>query len=122
MVTEKDTLTFVIPDSHPEAGVKITKEFTWDRAETEPEAVASLAVRASKNDKAAAKWSWLSLYNNAVKAGARSNAFAALSASYKPIDDLDEAKEAMVRNYIRAGKTEVRARQLVELAFAADSE
>lgn len=67
----------------------------------------------------AKKFSFLKLVNAFLKDQARSNAYQAALLPYKPVEvSQDEIKERMVRDYIRSGFTEARARVKVEETLA----
>lgn len=124
MLTKVAKFTFVVPDTHPQAGEKIEKSFDYQECQTEGEALAVIADKASKSEKAAQSWSILALVNDAVKANARSNAYQAATLPFRPTDSTPEEQfEVGVRNMIRMGIPEAIARvQLTALLEAQKSD
>jgi hypothetical protein len=113
----------VVPDGHVQAGEKIEKAFDYSQCETEQEALATIAEKASKSEKAAQTWSILSLVNEALKQNARSNSYQAATLPYRPTEVTpEEIEERMVRDAIRSGKSEAQARKLVRMLLAAEAE
>ena len=110
--TKVGKFTFKIPEGHPEAGKKIEKSFDYPVTASAEQAEEILADK---------KWSLQEMIDDALKSNARSNAYQAALLPYKPSEvSQDDIRERMIRDYIRMGKTEERARQLVDAALAED--
>ncbi len=124
MLTKVAKFTFVVPDTHPQAGEKIEKSFEYQECQSEPEALAVIAEKASKSEKAAQSWSVTALVNDALKQNARSNAYQAATLPFRPTDATpEEMFEAGVRQMIRMGIPESIARtQLAALQSASAPE
>ena len=112
-----DTLNFTVPSadkikpSQAElAGKKYEKTFYFGQVTTEEEAQAVCAVK---------EWDLVSFVNDALKAAARASAYQAESALYKVSDVADEdIVERMVRDFIRMGLSEEKARKRVAAALS----
>lgn len=110
MVEKTGKFTLTVPSTHAQAGQKITKPFGYRVCQTEEEAQA-IAVEK--------KFSFLKLVNAFIKDTARSNAYQAALLPYKPVEvSQDDIKERMVRDMIRSGFTEEKARVKVEANLA----
>lgn len=111
MKTEVGKFSFkVTTEGHPEFGKRIEKAFEYKVCESLEEAQNVITEK---------KWNVLDMVNDTLKENARSNAYQSATLVYKPSEvPQEDIKERMVRDYIRMGKTEERARQLVEAALA----
>jgi hypothetical protein len=109
--TEVGKFSFkVTTEGHPDFGKKIEKAFEYKVCENRAEAEQVMADK---------KWDFTDMVNDNLKENARSNAYQSATLVYKPSEvPQEDIKERMVRDYIRMGKTEERARQLVEAALA----
>lgn len=106
--------TFTIPEGHPSEGEKVEKAFSYQVCQTEDEAKEIADKR---------KLSLLSMVNDNLKKLARSNAYQAAMLPYKPSEvSPEDIKERMIRDYIRMGKTEAKAREIVERNLAAEAD
>jgi len=106
MKTLVGKFTFAIPEGHPEAGKKLEKGFEYKECENQSEAETVIAEK---------KWSIVDMVNDTLKTNARSNAYQAALLPYRPSEVTpDEIKERMVRDYIRLGVSEEKARAQVE--------
>lgn len=115
--------SFAVPEGHSQAGEKIEKSFEFPVCETESEALQTIADKAAKSDKAAETWSIVALVNDALKSNARSNAYQAALLPYRPSEVAPEdIKERMVRDYIRLGVSEDKARAQVDALLASENQ
>lgn len=113
MKTEVGKFSFSVPDGHPQAGEKIEKAFEFSQCENESEALAVIEEK---------KWKIVSMVNDTLKANARSNAYQAALLPYRPSEVTpEEIQERMVRDYIRLGVPEDRARKQVAAMLAANA-
>src|SRR5437867_208328 len=101
--------SFKIPDSHPEAGTKVEKTFTYDSVTSDQEAVELISRK---------KWSLASLVNDVLKANARANAYQTALGVYT-VSELtpDEMRNKMIKDFIRAGFSEDKATNIVDEAL-----
>jgi hypothetical protein len=110
MVTKVGKFTFAIPEGHAEEGKKVEKPFEYPQVENESEAA---TVMESK------KWKLLGMVNEALRRNARSNAYQNALLPYKPSEVPEEnIVERMVRDYIRLGASEEKARAAVAKVLA----
>lgn len=103
-----ETYTFTVPkdSAHEDAGKEIEKTFEYSECQDEAEALTVIREK---------KWSVLDMVNKALKANARSSAYQSAVAVYKPSEMTpDEAKERMIRAFVRQGVSETVARAQVE--------
>jgi hypothetical protein len=114
-----DTLNFTVPpvdkikpSQAEQAGKKYEKTFYFGQVADETEAQAICIAK---------EWSLVNFVNQELKANARASAYQAESALYKPSDVADEdIVERMVRDFIRMGLSEEKARKRVAAALAED--
>lgn len=110
MITKVGKFTFAIPEGHPDEGKKIEKPFEFPQVESETEAE---SVMESK------KWKKQGMVNEALRRNARSNAYQNALLPYKPSEVPEEnIVERMVRDYIRLGASEEKARAAVAKVLA----
>lgn len=114
MKQESAKFTFTVPSDSPveaERGQKQERIFSFPQVETDTEAADILTAK---------KWTLGSLVNDALKSGARANAYQAALAPHKPSEvSPEDIMERMVRDYIRLGVSEEIARKQVESLLAA---
>jgi hypothetical protein len=110
MKTDIGKFSFKVPETHAQAGEKITKGFEFQVCETETEAQAILTAK---------KWTLTDMVNEALKANARSNAYQSATLVYRPSEvSPADVKERMIRDFIRLGVGEEIARKQVESLLA----
>lgn len=110
MKTLVGKFTFVVPETHPQAGEKIEKAFDYPETTSETEAQSVMTEK---------KWSLMSMVNDVLKANARSNAYQAATLPFRPSEvSPEDIKERMIRDYIRLGIPEDTARKQVEALLA----
>ena len=108
--TKVGKFSFVVPDTHPDAGKKIEKGFEYPECDTDEEATQVLVDK---------KLSIRDLVNEKQKANARSNAYQAALLPYRPSEvSPEEIQERMVRDFIRLGIDEGTARAQVSALLA----
>lgn len=111
MRSDTGKFKFTVPaDAPADAGKELELPYTFDIAESEDEA---LQVATEK------KWSVLSLINDKLRTSAKSNAYQAQVAKYRPSEvSPDDIKERILRDFIRMGISEDIARKQVEALLA----
>lgn len=107
-VTEKaGKFSFKVPDTHPEAGKKIEKGFSFYEVKEGDEDTAK-AIIIGKG------WTLVDMVNETLKQNARSNAYQTALLPYKPSEVSEETvQERMIRDYVRMGMSEDMARSTV---------
>lgn len=104
--------TFKVPEGHPDAGQKIEKAFEYPETESNEEAQQVMADK---------KWSFKDMVDETLKANARSNAYQAALLPYRPSEvPQEDIVERMVRDYIRLGVSEDKARATVASILAGE--
>lgn len=113
MRTLSGKFSFAVPEGHAQAGEKIEKNFDYSQCDNDAEALQVISEK---------KWSLVGLVNDVLKANSRSNAYQAALLPYRPSEvSPEEIQERMVRDYIRLGFSEEKARKKVA-AMLADTE
>jgi hypothetical protein len=107
-VTEKaGKFTFKVPDTHPEAGKKIEKGFTYHEV-AKGDTKTAEAIILGKG------WDLVDMVNDTLKQNSRSNAYQTALLPYKPSEVSEETvQERMIRDYVRMGMSEDMARATV---------
>jgi len=112
--TFKQEFTFTVPAEHPEAGTEITKSFEYFECETDEEIKEVMERK---------KLSLYKLVNDKLKSDARSNAYQTATLPYKTTElTKEEITEKMVRDYIRMGNSEEKARRRVAKMLAEEDD
>lgn len=112
MKTDTGKFKFTVPaDAPADAGKELELPYSFDVCESDAEALEVVAGR---------KWSVLALVNDKLRTSAKSNAYQAQVAKYRPSEvSADDIKERILRDFIRMGISEDIARKQVEALLAA---
>lgn len=99
--------SFKVPDTHPEAGKKIEKPFSYYEI-NKGDSDTAFKVIAAKG------WDIVDMVNETMKANARSNAYQNASAPYRAAEvPAEDIQKRMINDYVRMGMSEEMARATV---------